>query len=175
MHFTVKEDPKIRSLPRKLCQECAAIFSGIGVLYTVIQCFKVRVGAEAGVQILAVFFWQSFLCFLVSDQMFLLGETQFCSFFLYFFSKNGFPAFSFSIWIPYEVPKRKASRKRGHSLRFVAMTRFNNLLKMQWIRKKQLSPLNGAKFHFFFWHCSLSPIFFWIPNNPYSVQAKICR
>jgi len=46
VHFTVKEDPKIRSLPRKLCQECAAIFSGIGVLYTVIQCFKVRVGAE---------------------------------------------------------------------------------------------------------------------------------
>ena len=60
VHFTVKEDPKIRSLPRKLCQECAAIFSGIGVLYTVIQCFKVRVGAEAGVQILAFFFLAKF-------------------------------------------------------------------------------------------------------------------
>lgn len=45
--FTVKEDGvRPRSLPKKLCQECALIFSGIGILYGIIQCFSVRVGAE---------------------------------------------------------------------------------------------------------------------------------
>ena len=87
VHFTVKEDPKMRSLPRKLCQECAAIFSGIGVLYTVIQCFKVRVGAEAGVHILALFFWQNFLCFLSVTKCFLLGFPV--SQFLFFIFKGG--------------------------------------------------------------------------------------
>lgn len=111
VHFTVKEDPKIRSLPRKLCQECAAIFSGIGVLYTVIQCFKVRVGAEAGVQILAFFFLQSFLCFLVSDQMFLLGETLFCSFFLYFFQKMVSPLFRFQYGFLTRSQKEKHPEK----------------------------------------------------------------
>lgn len=45
--FKVKEDGvRPRSLPKKLCQECALIFSGIGILYGIIQCFSVRVGAE---------------------------------------------------------------------------------------------------------------------------------
>lgn len=45
--FTVKTDsyPR-RSLPKKLCQGCALILSGIGVLYGVIQCFAVKVGGE---------------------------------------------------------------------------------------------------------------------------------
>lgn len=45
--FTVKPDPyPRRSLPKKLCQGCALILSGIGVLYGVIQCFAVEVGGE---------------------------------------------------------------------------------------------------------------------------------
>lgn len=45
--FTVKSDSYARrSLPKKLCQGCALIFSGIGVLYGVIQCFAVEVGGE---------------------------------------------------------------------------------------------------------------------------------
>jgi len=35
-----------RTLRRRLCQGCALIFSGIGVLYGVIQCFSVEVGGE---------------------------------------------------------------------------------------------------------------------------------
>jgi len=35
-----------RTLRRRLCQACALVFSGIGVLYGVIQCFDVEVGAE---------------------------------------------------------------------------------------------------------------------------------
>lgn len=35
-----------RTLPRLLCQQCASCCSGIGVLYGVIQCFNVEVGAE---------------------------------------------------------------------------------------------------------------------------------
>lgn len=116
VHFTVKEDPKIRSLPRKLCQECAAIFSGIGVLYTVIQCFKVRVGAEAGVQNLAFFFWQSFLCFLVSDQMFFLGETQFRSVFLCNFFKTWFPRFFVFNMDSLRGPKKKNHPEKGVTL-----------------------------------------------------------
>eukprot|EP00928_Gymnodinium_smaydae_P042794 TRINITY_DN28788_c0_g1_i1.p1 TRINITY_DN28788_c0_g1~~TRINITY_DN28788_c0_g1_i1.p1 ORF type:complete len:578 (+),score=102.10 TRINITY_DN28788_c0_g1_i1:76-1809(+) len=45
--FEVRSDtyPR-RTLRRRLCQGCALIFSGIGVLYGVIQCFAVEVGGE---------------------------------------------------------------------------------------------------------------------------------
>mmetsp|Transcript_67494 Transcript_67494/g.213576 ORF Transcript_67494/g.213576 Transcript_67494/m.213576 type:complete len:562 (+) Transcript_67494:59-1744(+) len=35
-----------RTLPRRLCQGCALMFSGIGILYGIIGCFDVEVGAE---------------------------------------------------------------------------------------------------------------------------------
>uniref|UniRef100_A0A7S0F9A6 PA domain-containing protein n=1 Tax=Pyrodinium bahamense TaxID=73915 RepID=A0A7S0F9A6_9DINO len=35
-----------RTLRRRLCQSCALIFSGIGILYGIIQCCDVEVGAE---------------------------------------------------------------------------------------------------------------------------------
>jgi len=35
-----------RTLRRRLCQACALIFSGIGILYGIIQCFAVEVGGE---------------------------------------------------------------------------------------------------------------------------------
>jgi hypothetical protein len=35
-----------RTLRRRLCQSCALVFSGIGILYGVIQCFAVEVGGE---------------------------------------------------------------------------------------------------------------------------------
>jgi hypothetical protein len=35
-----------RTLRKKLCQGCALIFSGIGILYGIIQCFAVEVGGE---------------------------------------------------------------------------------------------------------------------------------
>lgn len=35
-----------RTLPRRLCQGCSLMFSGIGVLYGIIDCFKVDVGKE---------------------------------------------------------------------------------------------------------------------------------
>mmetsp|Transcript_137862 Transcript_137862/g.344136 ORF Transcript_137862/g.344136 Transcript_137862/m.344136 type:complete len:567 (-) Transcript_137862:305-2005(-) len=35
-----------RTLRRRLCQACALMFSGIGILYGVIQCFAVEVGGE---------------------------------------------------------------------------------------------------------------------------------
>mmetsp|Transcript_97651 Transcript_97651/g.291637 ORF Transcript_97651/g.291637 Transcript_97651/m.291637 type:complete len:571 (-) Transcript_97651:90-1802(-) len=43
----VKDDeyPR-RTLRRRLCQSCALVFSGIGILYGIIQCFDVEVGAE---------------------------------------------------------------------------------------------------------------------------------
>lgn len=45
--FTVKSDPyPRRTLAKKLCQGFALIFSGIGVLYGIIQCFAVEVGGE---------------------------------------------------------------------------------------------------------------------------------
>eukprot|EP00435_Cladocopium_sp_Y103_P014148 s3492_g3.t1 len=45
--FTVKSDPyPRRSLPKKICQGCALILSGIGVMYGIIQCFAVEVGGE---------------------------------------------------------------------------------------------------------------------------------
>jgi len=45
--LTVREDhyPR-RTLRRRLCQGCALMFSGIGILYGVIQCFSVEVGGE---------------------------------------------------------------------------------------------------------------------------------
>lgn len=45
--FDVREDvyPR-RSLAKRLCQSCALLFSGIGVLYGIIQCFAVEVGGE---------------------------------------------------------------------------------------------------------------------------------
>lgn len=43
----VREDnyPR-RTLRKRLCQGCALVFSGIGILYGVIQCFGIEVGAE---------------------------------------------------------------------------------------------------------------------------------
>jgi len=35
-----------RTLRRRLCQACALMFSGIGILYGIIQCFAVEVGGE---------------------------------------------------------------------------------------------------------------------------------
>lgn len=35
-----------RTLRKRLCQACALMFSGIGILYGIIQCFNVEVGAE---------------------------------------------------------------------------------------------------------------------------------
>mmetsp|Transcript_47625 Transcript_47625/g.114359 ORF Transcript_47625/g.114359 Transcript_47625/m.114359 type:complete len:375 (-) Transcript_47625:105-1229(-) len=35
-----------RTLPKRLCQGCALMFSGIGILYGIIGCFDVEVGAE---------------------------------------------------------------------------------------------------------------------------------
>eukprot|EP00427_Karlodinium_veneficum_P023795 CAMPEP_0169099074 /NCGR_PEP_ID=MMETSP1015-20121227/20372_1 /TAXON_ID=342587 /ORGANISM="Karlodinium micrum, Strain CCMP2283" /LENGTH=484 /DNA_ID=CAMNT_0009159949 /DNA_START=339 /DNA_END=1793 /DNA_ORIENTATION=+ len=35
-----------RTLRKKLCQACALMFSGIGILYGIIQCFAVEVGGE---------------------------------------------------------------------------------------------------------------------------------
>lgn len=45
--FDVRNDnyPR-RTLRRRLCQGCALIFSGIGILYGIIQCFAVEVGGE---------------------------------------------------------------------------------------------------------------------------------
>jgi len=45
--FEVLEDnyPR-RTLRRRLCQGCALMFSGIGILYRIIECFSVEVGAE---------------------------------------------------------------------------------------------------------------------------------
>jgi pheromone shutdown protein TraB len=35
-----------RTLRKRLCQACALVFSGIGILYGIIQCFAIEVGAE---------------------------------------------------------------------------------------------------------------------------------
>eukprot|EP00405_Crypthecodinium_cohnii_P051667 CAMPEP_0206600298 /NCGR_PEP_ID=MMETSP0325_2-20121206/45711_1 /ASSEMBLY_ACC=CAM_ASM_000347 /TAXON_ID=2866 /ORGANISM="Crypthecodinium cohnii, Strain Seligo" /LENGTH=599 /DNA_ID=CAMNT_0054111573 /DNA_START=30 /DNA_END=1827 /DNA_ORIENTATION=- len=45
--FNVNEDdyPR-RTLRLRLCQACALVFSGIGILYGIIQCFHVEVGGE---------------------------------------------------------------------------------------------------------------------------------
>jgi len=45
--FKVKvDDYPRRTLRRRLCQSCALLFTGIGILYGIIQCFAVEVGAE---------------------------------------------------------------------------------------------------------------------------------
>lgn len=47
VEFQVVEDPyPRRTLRLQLCQNCALLFSGIGILYGVIQCCSVEVGAE---------------------------------------------------------------------------------------------------------------------------------
>jgi len=42
----IPDDYPRRTLRRRLCQECALVVSGVSILYGVIECFRIDVGAE---------------------------------------------------------------------------------------------------------------------------------